>query len=313
MSNEDTEVLWFSEARTARIMPKFLLFLLIPIAAASQGPLDGYLKGKGVLDLSPSFSFHKADKFQGANAVFDVPYQGQSLQLFAAYGVSGNCDLVGTAAMVFTPRQSGLQDGSLHLKYRPWLLQTPKAGKLAVLAGAGISFPMTNYTPTTTGALGQKAISPSIRLIIQWETPPGIFLNVTAAHHLRLDRPSEADIAMVRKTRPDYVAVGPRPFSTLLFKAGFPARHFYLDGWVEWQISGGGNDYLPGTVDLAQAFGVSYTQLGGTLFYTDNGVSGFFFSTGIILNGRNTALSRRLTFGTSRKLDFRKAGPGNKA
>jgi len=276
----------------------FFIALLCPLIATAQGPLDGYLKGKGVLDLAPSFSFNSAQKFEGAGGqTYDESFKGKMLSLFAEYGLSEKFDLVGTASAVFTPIQSGLQDGGLFVKYRPVYAPVGKAGKLGVLFGTGASFPISNYEPTASGALGQKAVTVPARLIVQWETPIGLFLNLTGGYNFRLDDLKEADIAIIRKNRPDYEALKPRDFTTFLLKVGFPAKHFYLDGWAEWQHTSGGTDYVQNVPDLPQAYGVSYTQVGGTAYYSDNGRSGFYLSGGYILRGRNTSRIQRITFG----------------
>lgn len=279
-------------------MRYFLLLCLLSGQLYAQGPLDGYMKGKGVLDLAPSFSFNRAESFEGAaGQSYAEPYKGQMLSLFAEYGLSSRLDLVATAAAVFTPLQSGLQDGGLFVKYRPLYAPMGKAGKLGLVLGAGAAFPIGAYEPTATGALGQRAVTLPGRLILQWETPIGLFLNLTGGHHFRVDKLREADVRRIRQDRPDYEPVAPQDFSTLLVKIGFPAKHYYLDGWVEWQHTSGGADYVPNVPDLAQAYGVSYTQVGGTAYYSDNGRTGFFLSGGYILNGRNTSRILRLTFG----------------
>lgn len=284
-------------------MLRVLALFLFPLSVFAQGPLDGYLKGKGVLDLAPSFSLLSARKFEGANAqTFEEPYKGQMLSLFAEYGLSEDFDLVATAAAVFTPIQSGLQDGGLFVKYRPCYAKLGAAGKLGVLLGTGATFPIGNYEPTVTGALGQRAVSVPAKLIVQWETPLGLFLNLTGGYHFRLDQLKAADIELVRQQRPDYEPIEPQDFRTYLIKIGFPARRFYLDAWAEWQHTSGGADYVQNVPDLPQAYGVSYRQIGGTAYYSDNGRTGFYLSAGKILGGRNTSRIQRITFGMVWKL-----------
>lgn len=272
--------------------------LLPPTTLLAQGPLDGYLKGKGVLDLAPSFSFNSASKFDGANGqTFAEGYKGQLLSLFAEYGLTEKFDLVATGAFVFTQNQSGLQDGGLYVKYRPFYEEIGGAGKLGVLFGTGASFPLSDYEPLATGALGQKAVSVPARLILQWETAVGFFLNLTGGYNWRLDQLDDADIAAIRAERPGYQPVEPQPFSTVLFKIGLPAKNYYLDAWAEWQHTSGGADFVPNLPDLPQAYGVSYTQIGGTAYYSENGQNGFYLSGGYILGGRNTSRILRLTVG----------------
>ncbi|MFN0173658.1 MAG: hypothetical protein ACKVU0_03330 [Saprospiraceae bacterium] len=288
------------------ILRIFLVFFF-PSLTMAQGPLDGYLKGKGVLDLAPSFSFNVAQKFDGAGGqTYNEGYKGQMLSLFAEYGLTEKFDLVATAAAVFTPLQSGLQDGGLFVKYRPVYAPLGKAGKLGVIFGTGATFPLSDYEPLATGALGQKAITVPARIILQWESPLGLFLNFTGGYNFRLDELKDADITLVRQQRPDYDPVDSQNFTTILLKLGFPARNFYLDGWAEWQHTSGGADYVQNVPDLPQAYGVSYTQIGGTAYYSDNGRTGFYISGGYILNGRNTSRIQRITFGAVLKFGANK-------
>jgi hypothetical protein len=112
----------------------FWTILLLDTCLSAQGPLDGYLKGKGVLDFAPSFSTMSARAFNGAQGqVYQEPFKGQMLGLFAEYGLSNNFDVVATAALVFTPTQTGLQDGGVFVKYRPLYAPLGKAGKLGIL------------------------------------------------------------------------------------------------------------------------------------------------------------------------------------
>ncbi len=265
---------------------------------SAQGPLDGYLKGAKTLDLAPSFSFLSAKTFLGAQQQkFEAPYRGSMLSLFAEYGLTEKVDLVATAAAVFTANQSGLQDGGLYIKYRPVYAKLKNEGKLGVLFGTGASFPLANYSPTATGAIGQKATSVPARLIIQWETPLGLFFNLTGGYNFRLDRLKEDDIAKVRTQNPDYQPVEPVNYSSFLFKVGLPARFYYLDAWIEYQYTKGGSDYKFNVIDLPQAYGVRYTQIGGTAYYSESGKLGFYLSGAYTINGRNTSQIMRITTG----------------
>ncbi len=284
-------------------MVRFLFPLLLPLALSAQGPLDGYLKGRGRLDLAPSFSFNSARRFIGAGGqTFNAGYRGSLLSLFAEYGLTEKVDLVATSAMVFTQTRSGLQDGGFFAKYRPVYKEIGTAGRVGVLMASGLSFPLTDYEVAITGALGQKALILPVRLILQWETPLGIFLNVTGGYNWRLDQLHDADIDVIRQVRPDYQPVDPPDFTTFLIKAGWPGEHVYFDVWLEGQFTRGGTDYVPDVPDLPQAYGVSYRQAGGTVYYSENGRSGVFFSGGWIYDGRNVSRIGRLTGGMVFKL-----------
>lgn len=278
----------------------FGLFLLGGLSRTllAQGPLDGYLKGKGVLDVVPSLSFNSAGRFFGADGqTYEEGFRGHTLALFAEYGLGQRLDVVATAAYVLTAAQSGLQDGGFHLKYRPLYQPMGRAGHLGLLLGVGASFPLVRYDIVAAGALGQRAVTAPFRLIAQWDTPLGLFFNLTGGYHWRLDRLAEADIAAVRRLRPAFLPTQPSDFYTFLVRTGFPAARYYVDVWAEYQHTPGGSDYTPGVPDLPQAYGVSFTQIGGTAYYSESGRLGFLFSGAYLLRGRNTAQMLRLTAG----------------
>jgi hypothetical protein len=284
-------------------MIRILFLLLFSYSTFAQGPLDGYLKGKGKLDLAPSFSFNSASKFAGnSGKMYDVGFKGQLLSVFGEYGLSDRFDLVATGAYVFTSEQSGLQDGGLYAKYRPYYENVGKIGKLGVLFGTGASFPIGKYEILKNGALGQRAIAVPAKLILQLETKSGIFINLTGGYNWRLDNLKDEDVAAILLKRPNYIAIEPQNYTTALFKIGFPTKHYYLDAWVERQQTNGGTDFEEGVIDLPQSYGVSYTQIGGTAYYSENGKYGFYLSSGYILGGRNTSQVLRITLGSVLKL-----------
>jgi hypothetical protein len=284
-------------------MIRTFLFLFLSCAIFAQGPLDGYLKGKGHLDLAPSFSFNSASKFAGGDGqLYDVGFKGQLLSVFGEYGLSDRFDLVATAAYVFTSDQSGLQDGGFYAKYRPYYENVDKIGKLGVLFGTGASFPIGKYDILQTGALGQRAVTVPAKLIVQLESKSGIFFNITGGYNWRLDNLKDEDVARLIAKRPNYVAIEPQNYATVLFKIGFPTKQYYLDAWVERQQTKGGANFVEGIIDLPQSYGVSYTQIGGTAYYSENGKRGFYASSGYILGGRNTSKVFRLTLGAVVKM-----------
>ena len=264
----------------------FSAFLLSAATLSAQGPLDGYLKGKGVLDLVPSFSFLSARQFNGApGETYDLQYRGNLLSLFAEYGLTERLDIVATVPYVFTSTQSGFQDGGMYLKYRPVYKNLPDAGKIGLLIGAGYSFPLSDYQPVAEGALGLRAQQLPAYLIAQWESPFGLFVNATGGYTRRFDRLRDSDVALVRQTRPDYQPEQPPHFTTFLLRIGFPAARYYLDAWIERRQTRGGANYQPNVPDLPQAYGVSYTQIGGTAYYSENGKTGFILSGAYIPGG----------------------------
>jgi hypothetical protein len=287
-------------------MRQNLLFLITLLTFATtsfaQGPIDGYMKGKGKLDIAASYSLNNASIFCGAEGQeYTEPFKGSLLSVFAEYGISDRLDVVATVPFVFTNEQNGLQDGSLHLKFRALQSQINERMKLDVLAAAGISAPLSRYEPLAAGAIGQRAQVIQPRLVLQLNTK-GPFFNLTAGYNLRVDELNAAAVAEVQRTRPSYVPESPRNYSTFLFKMGLPAARYYLDAWVEHQATTGGTNFAPMVPDLPQAYGVTYTQIGGTAYYSETGKRGVYLSSGYILSGRNVSKVLRLTFGVVIKL-----------
>jgi hypothetical protein len=286
--------------------PKFsylILFLFFFFSLHAQGPIDGYLKGKGNFDFAPSFSINSSSTFHGANdALYNYGFRSNLIGLFGEYGVTENFDLVANAAYIFTPTQSGLQDGGIYAKYRFLKSDPNKPFRLHLLGAIGASFPLSNYRPIVSGALGTRAFSIPARLILQMETPIGLFVNFTAGYNWRLDKPSNTDIQTITLLQPDYQPLRPAPYSTYLLKVGLPRTHYYLDAWFEWQRTWGGADYDLNRLALPQTYGVDYRQIGGTFYYSDNQKLGYYLSSAGILGGRNVSQVFRITAGIVLKL-----------
>lgn len=277
----------------------FYGFFLLRISALfAQGPLDGYMKGKGKLDLAPSLSFLNSKDFAGANQLrYPEGFRGTMLSVFAAYGITDRFDVVASIPYLFTKAQNGLQDGGFYLKYRPYYRTFKSGHRLGVIGGLGISLPLSNYEAVVAGALGQRAVVVPARLIAQYEWPIGAFLSVSGGYNARLDDYRAEDLQAVRRLRPNFSPESPRPYWTGLLRTGFGARQYYTDVWVEYQHTQGGSNYIPLVADLPQAYGVSYIQTGGTFYYSASGKNGVFVSGAYIPSGRNVARIVRLTVG----------------
>jgi hypothetical protein len=285
-----------------RFLYIFCLFFVIQ-GLVAQGPIDGYLKGKGNVDIAVSFSRNTAKTFLGAdNQVYNEAFKGSLVSVFAEYGLTNQLDIVATLPYTFTSEQSGLQDGSLHLKFRPFQFKPKQGGAFHIITAAGISGPLSQYRPLAAGAIGQRAVIFQPKLVLQWETAIGPFFNLTCGYHLRFDELKETDIRAIQVLRPDYSPSSPKDYTSLLFKVGLPAQHYYLDAWVERQITNGGSNYAPMVPDLPQAYGVTYTQIGGTAYYSDSGKNGVYLSSGYLLHGRNVSKIFRITLGVVIKL-----------
>jgi hypothetical protein len=280
-----------------------ILFLFIFFSVQAQGPIDGYLKGKGNFDFAPSFSINSSSTFHGANdALYNYGFRSNLVGLFGEYGLTKDFDLVANAAYIITPTQSGLQDGGIYAKYRFLKSDPNKPFRFHLLGATGASFPLSNYRPVVSGALGTRAFSIPARLILQVETPIGVFVNFTAGYNWRLDKPAIQDVKTITLLQPDYQPIRPASYSTYLIKVGLPRAHYYLDAWFEWQQTYGGADYDPNRLELPQTYGVDYRQIGGTFYYSENQKIGYYLSSAGVLGGRNVSQVFRITAGIVLKL-----------
>jgi hypothetical protein len=278
------------------------------IFAVGQGPFDGYLKGKKHLDIAPSISASNASKYFGvAGQKYDFSYRGQSVGFFAEGGLAKNLDLIVTLNYIASPSTNGIQDGGVYAKMRVFKTKlNEKGGFLSVLGASGVSFPVGNYEPQAVGAIGKRAVEVPVKLLFHWESRWHFFITGGLGQHLRLDKLDPKSIEKAQIERPNYAPSEPPNYQTFLLKIGFPAEHFYTDFWFESQKTTGGADFAPDVFDLSEAHGVSFKQIGGTFYYSENGRTGFFLSGGQILSGRNISPVRRISVGLVQKFNFSK-------
>lgn len=265
----------------------------------AQGPIDGYLKGEAELDVALGFSATGADVFVGGEGeeFGEFPFRGQLLSAFVAYGVTDGVDVVASVPYVITESTSGLQDGAFFVKGR--LLRVPLgktaakdpgggAEQLDILGAIGVSVPLSDYEIVAAGAIGQRAKVVQPRLVAQYNRP-GFFASTVLGYNYRFDELDEARLAEIQQTRPAYLPEQPKDYVTALLRAGVPTSRLYVDGWVEVQRTLGGRDFVPDVEELVQPYDVDYTQVGGTVYYSEGPVFGFALSGATFLRARNSS------------------------
>ena len=264
------------------------------LSAQAQGPIDGYLKGEAELDLALGFSATGADVFVGGDGreFRDFPFRGQLLSAFLAYGVTDGIDLVASVPFVITDASSGLQDGAFFVKGR--LLRVPvgdgeEGGEYVDVLGAlGASLPLSDYEIVAAGAIGQRAKVVQPRLVAQYNRP-GLFASTVLGYNYRFDELDEQRLTEIQRTRPAYQPEQPQDYITALLRAGVPTARWYVDGWVEVQRTLGGRDFVPDVEELVQPYQVDYTQVGGTVYYSEGPLLGLAVSGATFLRARNSS------------------------
>jgi len=137
-----------------------LLPILLAGTAAAQGE-TGFLRGQGRLDVSPSYSIDLTDEVRLENPTeeFDDGVR-QLINLYAAYGLRDDLDLVLNAAWVAAAAdgepafddESDLQDVALQAK---WLVHERPlgAGTLRTLLAPGVRLPGGDYVDYSANPL----------------------------------------------------------------------------------------------------------------------------------------------------------------
>jgi hypothetical protein len=255
---------------------KFILFFITVPISFSQGPIDGYLKGKGNLDVAIGMSFSRAKNYYGANnQAFDLPYSVEMLSLFAQYGLGDKIDMVFSLPFIFGKEENKFQDLGLHLKYKPFEINFNNGANWSQLFSAGFSFPASNYRPDVTGALGQRAKRIPLRFISQLKLENGLFFNFTGAYHFRLDKVSQETALMVIEENPDFNIQPPANHYSLVGRIGLATSKHFVEIFTEYQKTLGGVDFEEGVVKPSQLYGVDFLKIGGTYYFgmAENGIA----------------------------------------
>lgn len=244
--------------------------------SSAQGPIDGYLKGKGNLDVAIGMSFSRAKDYYGANnQIFDLPYRAEMLSLFAQYGIGDKIDAVVSLPFIFGSEEKKFQDLGLHLKYKPLEFNFNNGASWSQLISAGFSFPASDYRPDVTGALGQRAKRVPLRFISQLKFESGLFFNFTGAYHFRLDKVSQETVIMVIEENPDFEIQSPSNHYSLVGRVGLATSKHFVEFFAEYQKTLGGVDYEEGVVKPSQLYGVDFLKVGGTYYFgmQENGIA----------------------------------------
>ncbi|PHR44333.1 MAG: hypothetical protein COA32_15080 [Fluviicola sp.] len=254
----------------------FMLFLLYLLPNYAQGPIDGYLKGKGNLDVAIGMNFSRANEYYGVNnQSFDIPYSVEMLSVFAQYGITDKIDGVFSLPFIFGKEEKKFQDLGLHLKYKPIEFNFSNGANWSQLISAGFSFPASDYRPDVTGALGQRAKRIPLRFISQLKFENGLFFNFTGAYHFRLDEISQETAAMVLEENPDFNLRPPANHYSIVGRVGLATSKHFIEVFTEYQKTLGGVDYEEGVVKPSQLYGVDFLKVGGTYYFgmDENGIA----------------------------------------
>jgi hypothetical protein len=258
----------------------FLLFSIFYLSSAfSQSAIDGFLKGKNVLDLAFSASYQTADEYIGANGKFDYSRDLVIFNVFGEYGITDKLDVIATLPVI----NGKLQDGAGYLKYKLVDLNISNQ-KLSLIPAIGFSGPLSNYQTQSGQAIGQRATQFHGHLVLQTTLPSGFYWQIQSAYHHALD---------------------PVPSSyTVSSKLMFSRNKLYLDFWYEYQKGLGSITYTSASVDF-RTLTVDYQRVGGVVFYNLKNNWGSFLSASYIFAGLDTNLATTISLGVTKKIIFK--------
>ncbi len=207
---------------TKTILSFFFLAILAATSTFAQGPLDGYFKGKKILDLAVSAGFQTASTYTGAKGPFPYARTLPMASIFAEYGLNKRFDVIVTLPFI----SNKFQDIGAYAKIK--MLDKQISGRTFTLAsGLGFSAPTNNYNTEIKNAIGQRATQFHGHLIAQSNLSSNFTFQLQGAYHYALD---------------------PVPSSiTASGKLIYTYKKWYLDAWYEYQ-KGQGDISYQGTV-----------------------------------------------------------------
>ncbi|MGB3779061.1 MAG: transporter [Tunicatimonas sp.] len=261
--------------------------------AYAQPITDGFMKGKGNGSLVVSYSWERYDEFYAGSTLREGIDTGlrtwggeittQSVSLYGTIGLTDNVDIIvnvpyitvqGAGVDTVSQEDSGLQDASLFVKWRPLLIETG-GGNLSFLGALGFATPLSDYEEDLPLSIGNQSTRADLRLITHFQSNAGLFGELQAGYSLRTNNVPNATL--------------------LSAKIGYAASAFYVDLWSETQISD--SDAIDIGGGPFNETRVNYTQIGASLFVPV--ASGFGVSAGVgrYVSGRNVGLGTRFSGG----------------
>ena len=247
-------------------------FLFFNTLLMAQGPISGFMLEAGTHDFAISYAYESFEEY-----IFGEEKRSQSLEtvsynLFYEHGLSSKSALVlSVPYLEIDETNRGLQDGSLFFKYRHKYQEKDK-GDFSLISAWGLTTPLSNYPKDTDTPIGVGAPTLGGRLVAQYNFNSGLFLHAQSGLDFRL-----LDV--------------PQVSVPILLRAGYGAKHYFVEGWVEWfnTLENGVDQNVTG------GSGSDWLRIGGTLYVPVPGIQGLGVVGNFaqIVNGKNIGLSSR--------------------
>jgi len=165
---------------------------------------------------------------------------------------------------------------------------TRKETKLQLIPAFGISFPLSNYATQTGSAIGQRATQLQPKFVVHYKTRFGMFYTAQVGYNY---------------------ALSPVPSSfNASFKVAFSTSKLYTDIWFDYQKGEGDLQWIGGISQDFRTLPVTYTRVGGVMYYGIKPQIGAFINGSYILNGMNIGKAYTIGAGLVYKMKFVKKG-----
>lgn len=268
----------------------------------AQGLIDGFMRGQGNATVALSFSTESYDQFYIGTEENDLPaglgeIGTQSVNLYAAVGVFDNLDVVFALPYIMAESspaegagtdESGLQDASLLVKWKPWSLNVNGLGEVFAVLAAGISTPAADYTANAPVAIGHYYTQAETRLLVGARLDNGLFGNIQVGYYSKGEADFDVDGVEMSAAVPDAL--------DFVAKVGFAHSDFYVDGWLQNQDSRMGPDIMQGPFPIQE---ISFLRAGVNVYIPIKVVEGLGVSAGMssTLDGQNIGKAVRFSGG----------------
>lgn len=226
-----------------------LLAMILPRSLFAQTDIDALMMAKNEFCIGPMYTYSSWKNYWEGTLKRNNANLGtistKTVSVMGNYGISRKLSVLFNVPYVKTKASAGtlqgmdgIQDLSLFLKWRPFQ-QKLGNGKLSVLGLAGVSFPLSNYTPDYLPlSIGLHSRTALARLMVDYKWR-GLFTTVSATYLLRdnikIDRESYYTTEMHNTNEVEM------PNATNYnFRAGFRNQRWIAEAIVNiWTTLGG--------------------------------------------------------------------------
>ncbi|MBR9921275.1 MAG: hypothetical protein GYB31_10590 [Bacteroidetes bacterium] len=255
---------------------KLVLLLLLgsPVFLGAQGFTDGFMKAKGEGTIALTYSHEYAENYFFGDQIQFIDLTTRSLSGYLSWGISNQFNLVMSVPYIRTDSlNSALQDAIVALKYQNGKKEFSH-GRLRTITMVGLQFPASKYPTTTAQPIGLRSTSFLFRILSQYDSNQGFFLNLQSGFDFRVLPQQQFGIPVIGRV-------------------GYGSSKWYADVWLDYFRS------LDEDADqsIFGGSGARWLKTGGTFYVPLFKKFGVFAGGAYILTGRNIAKSWRVNVG----------------